>query len=147
MLGSEVTRRWGAAGLPEDTIRLRFQGSAGQSFGAFLPPGISLELEGDANDYLGKGLSGGRISVFPPADAPFIAHENVIAGNVLLYGATAGEVFVRGIAGDQRMNAVGVGPGCIASGLAGEVAGRVQRHRVEPGGERTAAAVVADGSP
>jgi glutamate synthase (ferredoxin) len=101
MLGSEVTRRRGPAGLPDDTIRLRFQGSAGQSFGAFLPPGISLALEGDANDYLGKGLSGGRISIFPPADAPFIAHENVIAGNVLLYGATAGEVFVRGIAGER----------------------------------------------
>jgi glutamate synthase (ferredoxin) len=101
MLGSEVTRRWGAAGLPDDTIRLRFEGSAGQSFGAFLPRGITLELEGEANDYLGKGLSGGRIVVFPPAAAPFVAHEQVIAGNVLLYGATAGEVFVRGIAGER----------------------------------------------
>jgi glutamate synthase (ferredoxin) len=101
MLGSEVTRRWGAAGLPEDTIRLRFLGSAGQSFGAFIPHGVTLELEGDANDYLGKGLSGGRIVVSPAADAPFAAHENVIAGNVLLYGATAGEAFVRGVAGER----------------------------------------------
>jgi glutamate synthase (ferredoxin) len=101
MLGSEVTRRWGAAGLPQDTIQLHFRGSAGQSFGAFIPPGVTLHLEGDANDYLGKGLSGGRIAVFPPPEATFVAHENVIAGNVLLYGATAGEAFVRGVAGER----------------------------------------------
>jgi glutamate synthase (NADPH) large chain len=101
MLGSEVTRRWGRAGLPEDTICLQFQGSAGQSFGAFLPKGITLQLEGDANDYVGKGLSGGRLVVFPPAASPFEAHENVIAGNVLLYGATSGEAFIRGVVGER----------------------------------------------
>ncbi len=99
--GSEVTRRWGAAGLPDDTIRLTFQGSAGQSFGAFVPPGMTLVLEGDANDYLGKGLSGGRIVVRPPEGATFVAEENVIVGNVAFYGATAGEAFVRGVAGER----------------------------------------------
>ncbi|MCU0504459.1 MAG: glutamate synthase large subunit [Chloroflexi bacterium] len=101
LLGSEVTRRWGAEGLPDDTIRLTFTGSAGQSFGAFLPPGVTLEIEGDANDYVGKGLSGGRIVVRPPDEAPFVAQENVIAGNVALYGATGGEAFLRGIAGER----------------------------------------------
>ena len=101
MLGSEVTRRWGAAGLPDDTIRLRFQGSAGQSFGAFVPPGMTLSLEGDANDYVGKGLSGGRIVVVPPAGATFVPEENVIVGNVAFYGATAGEAFIRGVAGER----------------------------------------------
>jgi glutamate synthase (NADPH/NADH) large chain len=101
MLGSEVTRRYGAGGLPEGTISLSFHGSAGQSFGAFLPRGISLRLAGDANDYLGKGLSGGRIVVFPPAGSPFPAEDNIIAGNVLLYGATAGEAFVRGRVGER----------------------------------------------
>ena len=90
-----------AAGLPEDTVRLRFTGSAGQSFGAFIPPGLTLELEGDTNDYVGKGLSGGRIVVRPPGDSPFKAHENVIAGNVALYGATGGEAFIRGVAGER----------------------------------------------
>jgi glutamate synthase (ferredoxin) len=101
MLGSEVTRRWGRDGLPDGTIRLDFRGSAGQSFGAFIPPGMTLSLEGDANDYLGKGLSGGRIVVVPPVEAPFTAHENVIVGNVVLYGATAGEAFIRGVAGER----------------------------------------------
>jgi glutamate synthase (ferredoxin) len=101
MLGSEVTRRWGRSGLPDGTIRLHFQGSAGQSFGAFLPRGITLLLEGDANDYVGKGLSGGRLVVFPPAEAPFAAHDNVIAGNVILYGATDGEAFIRGVVGER----------------------------------------------
>jgi glutamate synthase (ferredoxin) len=101
MLGSEVTRRWGRSGLPDDTIRLHFQGSAGQSFGAFLPRGITLLLEGDANDYVGKGLSGGRLVVFPPAEAPFAAHDNVIAGNVILYGATDGEAYIRGCVGER----------------------------------------------
>jgi glutamate synthase (ferredoxin) len=101
MLGSEVTRRWGASGLPDDTIHLSFTGSAGQSFGSFIPPGVTLELEGDANDYVGKGLSGGRIVVRPPAEATFVAHENVIAGNVALYGATAGEAFIRGVVGER----------------------------------------------
>lgn len=101
LLGSEVTRRYGAAGLPDDTIRLHFQGSAGQSFGAFLPPGITLILEGDANDYLGKGLCGGTIIVYPPAGSDFAAEENVIVGNVTLYGATAGEAYIRGLAGER----------------------------------------------
>ncbi len=101
LLGSEVTRRYGAAGLSEDTIRLHFQGSAGQSFGAFLPPGITLILEGDSNDYLGKGLSGGKIIVYPPAGAAFAAEENIIVGNVTLYGATGGEAYIRGVAGER----------------------------------------------
>jgi glutamate synthase (NADPH) large chain len=101
ILGSEVTRRYGAEGLPDDTIKIRFTGSAGQSFGAFLPKGISLTLEGDANDYFGKGLSGGRLIVFPPTRATFKAEENIIVGNVVLYGATSGEVFIRGVAGER----------------------------------------------
>jgi glutamate synthase (ferredoxin) len=101
ILGSELTRRHGAQGLPEDTIRLHFQGSAGQSFGAFVPRGITLTLEGDANDYLGKGLSGGKIIVYPPKGSTFRAMENVITGNVALYGATAGEVYIRGMAGER----------------------------------------------
>jgi glutamate synthase (NADPH/NADH) large chain len=101
MLGYEVTRRYGAVGLPDDTISLRFTGSAGQSFGAFVPRGITLTLEGDANDYTGKGLSGGRIIVFPPKEAPLQAEENIIAGNVLLYGATAGEAYFRGVVGER----------------------------------------------
>src|SRR5205823_3636182 len=101
MLGSEVTRRWGARGLPEDTIRLHVAGSAGQSFGAFVPRGITLTLEGDANDYMGKGLSGGKIVVYPPREATFVAEENIITGNVALYGATSGEVYIRGVAGER----------------------------------------------
>jgi glutamate synthase (NADPH/NADH) large chain len=101
ILGSEVTRRYGAAGLPEDTIRIHFTGSAGQSFGAFLPRGISLTLEGDANDYLAKGLSGGRIIAFPPEGSTFVAEENILVGNVVLYGATSGECFLRGVAGER----------------------------------------------
>jgi glutamate synthase domain-containing protein 3 len=101
MLGSEVTRRHGGAGLPDDTIELAFTGSAGQSFGAFVPRGITLLLEGDANDYVGKGLSGGRIVVRPPAAARFQAERNIIAGNVVLYGATSGEAFIRGVVGER----------------------------------------------
>ena len=101
MLGYEVTRRWGGEGLPEDTIDISFRGSAGQSFGAFLPRGITLRLDGDANDYLGKGLSGGRLIVRPPREAAFTAEEQVIAGNVIGYGATAGEIFLRGIVGER----------------------------------------------
>ncbi len=101
MLGSEVTRRHGGAGLPDDTIDLTLTGSAGQSFGAFLPRGITLRLEGDANDYVGKGLSGGRLVVRPDRSATLTAERNVIAGNVLLYGATSGELFVRGIVGER----------------------------------------------
>ncbi len=101
MLGYEVTRRWGGEGLPENTIDISFRGSAGQSFGAFLPRGVTLRLEGDANDYLGKGLSGGRIIVRPPAQAAFAAEDQVIAGNVIGYGATGGEIFLRGIVGER----------------------------------------------
>jgi glutamate synthase (ferredoxin) len=101
MLGGEVTRRFGGGGLPEDTIRLHFTGSAGQSFGAFVPRGVPLLLEGDANDYWGKGLSGGRLAVFPPRDATFTPEANIIIGNVALYGATSGEAYVRGIAGER----------------------------------------------
>jgi glutamate synthase (ferredoxin) len=101
LLGYEVTRRYGSGGLPDDTIRVRFSGSAGQSFGAFLPRGITLQLEGDANDFVGKGLSGGRLIVAPPKTAAFVAEENIIVGNVALYGATSGEAFVRGVAGER----------------------------------------------
>ncbi|MCL5099075.1 MAG: glutamate synthase large subunit [Candidatus Omnitrophica bacterium] len=100
-LGSEVTRRFGPEGLPEDTIRLHFKGSAGQSFGAFIPRGITLMLEGDSNDYLGKGLSGGKIIVYPPEGTTFIPEENIIIGNVAFYGATSGEAYIRGMAGER----------------------------------------------
>ncbi|HEU5136067.1 MAG TPA: glutamate synthase large subunit [Steroidobacteraceae bacterium] len=99
--GSEVTKKWGAAGLPEDTIRIKFKGSAGQSFGAFMPNGMSFSLEGDANDYFGKGLSGGKLAVFPSPLATFPSEQNMIVGNVALYGATKGEVYVRGMAGER----------------------------------------------
>ncbi len=101
MLGYEVTKRFGGEGLPDDTIRVNFTGSAGQSFGAFIPRGITLALEGEANDFVGKGLSGGRLIVRPPVNAAFAAEENVIIGNVALYGATSGEAFIRGIAGER----------------------------------------------
>ena len=101
MLGAELTRRFGGEGLPDDTITIAFEGSAGQSFGAFLPKGITLRLEGDANDYTGKGLSGGRIIVRPSRSATFAAEDNIIAGNVVLYGATQGEMFLRGIVGER----------------------------------------------
>ena len=101
MLGAEVTRRYGAQGLPDDTIHIALSGSAGQSIGAFLPPGITLELIGDANDYVGKGLSGGRVIVKPPDDVLFLPEDHVIAGNTLLYGATSGEVFLRGRVGER----------------------------------------------
>ena len=99
--GSELTRRHGPAGLPEDTIRLKFNGSAGQSFGAFMPKGMTLELEGDANDYFGKGLSGGKLIVYPPKSSTFQAGENMIIGNVAFYGATSGEAFLCGMAGER----------------------------------------------
>jgi glutamate synthase (ferredoxin) len=101
ILGSEVTRRYGAAGLPEDTISLSFTGSAGQSFGAFLPPGLTLTLTGEANDYAGKGLSGGKIIIRAPEEATFKAEENIIIGNVAFYGATAGKAFINGMAGER----------------------------------------------
>ncbi len=99
--GSAVTRKWGAKGLPEDTISIKFTGSAGQSFGAFMPKGMTFSLEGDANDYCGKGLSGGKIIVLPPAAATFAAEENSVIGNVALYGATRGEAYFRGMAGER----------------------------------------------
>jgi len=101
MLSGEVAKRYGNAGLPDDTIRIYFRGSAGQSFGAFLARGITLTLEGDANDYLGKGISGGKIVAFPPKTATFEPHENIIAGNTLLYGATSGQVYLRGVVGER----------------------------------------------
>jgi glutamate synthase (NADPH/NADH) large chain len=101
MLSGEVARRYGSAGLPVDTIRLKLNGSAGQSLGAFLAKGITLTLEGEANDYVGKGLSGGRIIVYPPRASRFAPEENIIVGNVALYGATSGEVFFNGMAGER----------------------------------------------
>jgi glutamate synthase (ferredoxin) len=101
IVGSEITRRHGPNGLPEDTVHLKFIGSAGQSFGAFMPRGMTHELEGDANDYFGKGLSGGKLIVYPPKGSTFVPEENIIIGNVALYGATGGEIFVRGMAGER----------------------------------------------
>ena len=101
MLGNAVTRRWAGAGLPDDTISIDFTGSAGQSFGAFVPKGITLRLAGDANDYVGKGLSGGRIVVRPDSATSFAAEDNVIAGNVIGYGATSGEIYLRGMVGER----------------------------------------------
>jgi glutamate synthase domain-containing protein 3 len=101
MLGYEVTSRYGGGGLPDDTIRIHLRGSAGQSLGAFVPKGIRLTLEGDSNDYVGKGLSGGRLVVYPPRESRFKAEDNIIIGNVALYGATSGEAFIRGVAGER----------------------------------------------
>lgn len=101
MLGSEITKQYGAKGLPEDTIRLTFKGSAGQSFGAFIPPGLTMKLIGDANDFIGKGLSGGKIIVHPSRKSTFIPEKNIIVGNVSFYGATAGEAYINGIAGER----------------------------------------------
>jgi glutamate synthase domain-containing protein 3 len=101
MLSGEIARRYGSAGLPDDTIRFHFSGSAGQSFGAFLAKGVTLTLEGDANDYVGKGLSGGRVIVYPPRTSTFLPEENMVVGNVVLYGATTGEAFFNGMAGER----------------------------------------------
>ncbi len=101
MLGSQISRRWGAQGLPDDTIQIKFTGSAGQSFGAFVPRGVSMAVEGDANDYVGKGLSGGHLVISPSKQSTFTAEHNIIIGNVALYGATSGELFVRGVAGER----------------------------------------------
>ena len=101
LVGSEVTRRYGESGLPDNTIKLNFEGSAGQSFGAFIPKGMTLELEGDANDYLGKGLSGGTIVVYPPKKSIFEADENILIGNVAFYGATSGKSYINGVAGER----------------------------------------------
>jgi len=101
MLSGEVASRYGHGGLPDDTIDIKFTGTAGQSFGAWLAHGITLELQGDANDYVGKGLSGGRIMIYPPADSPIIPEENIIVGNTVLYGAIEGECYFRGVAGER----------------------------------------------
>lgn len=101
MLSGEIARRYGSEGLPDDTIKFYFTGSAGQSFGAFLAKGVSLTLEGDANDYVGKGLSGGKLVVFPPKSSSFLPEENILIGNVVLYGATTGEAFFNGVAGER----------------------------------------------
>jgi glutamate synthase domain-containing protein 3 len=101
ILSHEVVKQWGERGLSEDTIYLKFTGSAGQSFGAFLAGGITLELEGDANDYVGKGLSGGHVIVYPHRDSKFAAEENLVVGNVVLYGATDGRAFFRGLAAER----------------------------------------------
>ena len=103
MLGHELTKAYGGQGLPDGTIDITFDGSAGNSFGAFVPKGITLRVYGDANDYVGKGLSGGRIVVRPSDDAPadYVAEENIIAGNVILFGATSGQAFLRGVVGER----------------------------------------------
>ncbi|HEY0757802.1 MAG TPA: glutamate synthase large subunit [Acidisarcina sp.] len=101
MLGGEIARRYGSAGLPDDTVQYHFTGSAGQSFGAFVPRGMTLTLEGEANDYVGKGLSGGRIVVFPPRNSGFLPEKSILVGNVVLYGATSGEMFLNGMAGER----------------------------------------------
>jgi len=101
MLGSALTKKWGGAGLPDATIAIEFTGSAGQSFGAFVPRGIEMRLVGDSNDYLGKGLSGGRLIVRPSDASTFVAEDNVIAGNVIGYGATSGEIYLRGMVGER----------------------------------------------
>jgi len=101
ILGYHITKKYGGQGLPDDTINVHFNGSAGMSFGAFVPKGVTLTLEGDANDYIGKGLSGGRIIVYPPRHSTFVPEENILIGNVVLYGATSGEAFFRGIAGER----------------------------------------------
>jgi glutamate synthase (NADPH/NADH) large chain len=122
MLGSYVTRRYGAAGLPDGTIDITFRGSAGQSFGAFLPAGITMRLIGDANDYVGKGLSGGVIAVRPDEAAPYAAEDNVIAGDVIGYGATAGELYLSGVVGERF---------CVRNSGATAVAERAGDHALE----------------
>jgi glutamate synthase (NADPH/NADH) large chain len=116
MLSGEIARKYGAAGLPDNTIRFKFNGSAGQSFGAFLAKGVSLELEGDANDYVGKGLSGGKLVVYPPKNSTFLPEENILIGNVVLYGATSGEAFFNGMAG-ERFAVRNSGASAVVEGL------------------------------
>ncbi len=101
MLSGEIARRYASEGLPEDTIRIQLTGCAGQSFGAFLAKGVRLTLEGDANDYVGKGLSGGRLIIYPPRHSEFVPEENILIGNVCLYGATSGEAYFNGMAGER----------------------------------------------
>ncbi|HUC56184.1 MAG TPA: glutamate synthase large subunit [Streptosporangiaceae bacterium] len=129
MLGYEVTRRWGGEGLPDNTIVVGLHGSAGQSLGAFLPSGITLRLTGDANDYVGKGLSGGRVIIVPDEDAPFAAEQQIIAGNVIGYGATSGEMFLRGVVGERfcvrNSGAVAVAEGTGDHGCEYMTGGRV----------------------
>ncbi|MGE0790557.1 MAG: glutamate synthase large subunit [Sandaracinaceae bacterium] len=129
MLSGKLAERWGSEGLPDGTIRIHFTGSAGQSFGAFLAKGIDVTLEGDANDGLGKGLSGGHIVVHPPEESDFVAEENVIIGNVALYGATSGALFVRGMAGERfavrNSGAIAVVEGCGDHGCEYMTGGRV----------------------
>ena len=116
MLSGEIARKYGAAGLPDGTIKCKFNGSAGQSFGAFLAKGVSLELEGDANDYVGKGLSGGKLVVYPPKNSTFVPEENILIGNVVLYGATSGEAFFNGMAG-ERFAVRNSGASAVVEGL------------------------------
>ena len=101
MLSGEIARRYGSAGLPDDTIEVQFTGCAGQSFGAFLAKGVTLTLEGDANDYVGKGLSGGKLVIYHPRQSEFVPEENILIGNVCLYGATSGEAYFAGMAGER----------------------------------------------
>ena len=101
MLSGEVAKRYGHTGLPEDTIHVHMNGTAGQSFGAFLAAGVTMELAGEGNDYVGKGLSGGRIAIYPPAESPIVAEQNIIVGNTVLYGAIQGECYFRGVAGER----------------------------------------------
>jgi glutamate synthase (NADPH/NADH) large chain len=122
MLGSMVTRRYGADGLPPGTIDITFRGSGGQSFGAFLPRGVTLRVIGDTNDYTGKGLSGGVVAVRPDERAPFVAEQNVIAGNVIAYGATSGELYLRGVVGERF---------CVRNSGATAVAEGVGDHALE----------------
>ena len=128
-LGSEVTRRWGGGGLPDDTVGVHLRGSAGQSLGAFLPRGITIRLRGDANDYLGKGLSGGRIVVIPDPRARFRASDQVIAGNVIGYGATGGQIFLHGVVGERfcvrNSGAIAIAERCGDHGCEYMTGGRV----------------------
>jgi glutamate synthase (NADPH/NADH) large chain len=101
LLSNEVSKKYGSAGLPDNTINYKFKGSAGQSFGAFATKGLSFELEGEANDYVGKGLSGAQLAIYPAANATFVPKDNIIIGNVALYGATSGELFIGGMAGER----------------------------------------------
>jgi glutamate synthase domain-containing protein 3 len=116
ILSHEIAKRWGEHCLPDGTIHFKLNGSAGQSFGAFLARGVTLELVGDANDYVGKGLSGGRLIIYPPADSSFVPEENIIIGNVALYGATGGEAFFRGRAA-ERFAVRNSGAHCVIEGV------------------------------
>jgi len=116
MLSGEIARKYGSAGLPTDTIKFKFNGSAGQSFGAFLANGVTLELEGESNDYVGKGLSGGRLIVYPPKNSKFVPEDNILVGNVVLYGATSGEAFFNGKAG-ERFAVRNSGASAVVEGL------------------------------